>query len=746
MKLILTSFLFIISISALCQDNISNKEDIDIINKKERLKKLVDSAFVTNFNGNYDVSIKTNLSLLELAKELDDPYYLHRGYSILGYNYLVIGDTINAKESFKKSEEQAIKANNSSATGRSYLDIANLYSKREAFINKSIPYYKKAIKNLEKANDSSGLASAHYNILVALLKIGDNQNAFKHINSIKNYISNIEDDSFCEISVNSQIAKYYTSQNDFKTADVYYASVIEDSKKKEYWQELENTFNEYSESLISQGRLKEAIKAKNEYFKYYRINENIRRSEENRKLTASFEVEEYKKEAIEAKIEKDYLNKLTKNKNQFLLWLTILSTALLISFICLLVILKKRKKLNTSLEIKNKKYLTEKKKAEELSKLKSTFLSTVSHELRTPLYGVVGLSSILLDDNKIKHQEKNLKSLKFSADYLLALINDVLQINKLDSKENTNQKTTFCLRKFVTTIVSSFQYKRTQNNNNITVNIDSEIPDLIAGNENYLSQVLMNLIGNAHKFTENGDIYLDIKPVKRYENLVDIEFVLKDTGIGIPKEKQQSIFDEFSQVSRLNSSQQGTGLGLSIVKKLLNSMNSQIELESELNKGSTFKFIITFDFITQKIDKDYIAPTHHLDTSILNNKKVLIVDDNAINRIVTQKILEKINIISDQATNGEEAISLVSKNKYDIILMDVNMPVKDGIEATKEIRTFNTHTPIIALTAVELNDMKTQIVTSGMNDIVLKPYNIIEFHSKLVNAIQNIEHYEAIKS
>ena len=174
-------------------------------------------------------------------------------------------------------------------------------------------------------------------------------------------------------------------------------------------------------------------------------------------------------------------------------------------------------------------------------------------------------------------------------------------------------------------------------------------------------------------------------------------------------------------------------------------MNSQIELESELNKGSTFKFIITFDFITQKVDKDYIAPTHHLDTSILNNKKVLIVDDNAINRIVTQKILEKINIISDQATNGEEAISLVSKNKYDIILMDVNMPVKDGIEATKEIRTFNTHTPIIALTAVELNDMKTQIVTSGMNDIVLKPYNIIEFHSKLVNAIQNIEHYEAIK-
>jgi len=124
LKLILTSFLFIISISALCQDNISNKEDIDIINKKERLKKLVDSAFVTNFNGNYDVSIKTNLSLLELAKELDDPYYLHRGYSILGYNYLVIGDTINAKESFKKSEEQAIKANNSSATGRSYLDIA----------------------------------------------------------------------------------------------------------------------------------------------------------------------------------------------------------------------------------------------------------------------------------------------------------------------------------------------------------------------------------------------------------------------------------------------------------------------------------------------------------------------------------------------------------------------------------------------------------------------------------------------
>ena len=147
LKLILTSLLFyILSISALCQDNISNEENI--INKKERLKELVDSAFVTNFNGIYDVSIKTNLSLLELAKEVDDPYYLHRGYSILGYNYLVLGDTINAKESFKKSEEQAILANNTSATGRSYLDIANLYSKRSM---KAIIYlYMEILSMMEK--------------------------------------------------------------------------------------------------------------------------------------------------------------------------------------------------------------------------------------------------------------------------------------------------------------------------------------------------------------------------------------------------------------------------------------------------------------------------------------------------------------------------------------------------------------------------------------------------------------------
>ncbi len=737
-NIFLFCFLLWIPIFALGQ-NIVAKSSFSIKEKRDYLQKVADSSFAHSFNGQYNDAIRTNLRLLKYADELDDPYYLHRGYSLLGYNYLVTGDNLKAKESFLKSESYALKANDTSALGRNYLDLANLYLLQKKIKDSSFQYYDKAISLLEKAKDSAGLASAHYYAIVANLDAKKYDKARDHIENINKYINNIEDDNFCEISVNSQKAKYHTALGEYSLADIYFNQVIEDSKKKEFLIELENTYLTYSKSLFSQGRYKESFLAQEKYVDYLKENLQKRFSEENAALISKFELEKYKKEVAEKEKEKELINKIAESKTNSNILLTILIIALLCTFVYLIFLLDKKKKLLKNSKLQNEKYREAKKEAERLNKSKQKFLSTVSHELRTPLYGVIGLSTILLEDEKLPHQKESLKSLKFSADYLLSLINDVLSINKIDTHQK-EQKTTFCIRKLVESIITSFHYKKKKNNNRIHLSIDDTIPDLIAGDDGLLSQILMNLIGNAYKFTQDGDIYVNLKPTNITDEDLNITFTIRDTGIGISEEDQILIFDEFTQAkNKIGKEEQGSGLGLSIVKKLLAQYGAKIKLTSELGKGSVFSFTLRFDLIEHKVTSDYVPSVSFADISILKGKYILIVDDNTVNRVVTEKILEKEGVKTKQAVNGEEAVTLVSSQKFDLVLMDVNMPVKDGITAAKEIRLFNKNIPIIALTAVEMDTIKNRIYESGMNDIVLKPYSLPDFHKVLINNILQSE-------
>jgi len=392
------------------------KLSVDSIkNQQKELKKLADSSFVASFNGDYNRAIKTNLALLDLAEKSNDFYYLHRGYSILGYNYLIQEDIDNAKVSFEESEKYALLSNNETAIGRTYLDLANLYVENKDLLDHSFDNFDKSIKFFNKTKDSTSLASAHYYAIVASMKAKKYDKAYYHINKIQDYIDNIEDDNFCIISVNSQTADYHTQKEQYLLADKFYYKVIEDSKKKKFWHELENTYLKYSESLFRQKRFEEAYVAQTEYLQYFKKNEKEKDSKENKALIAKFELEKYKKEAVEAEKEKAYLNQIAKTNSDNYKWLLGLTIALGVVFIYLLYILQKRKDLVMLLKEKNKKYLEAKKDAEYLTKSKSKFFSTVSHELRTPLYGVIGLTSILLEDEKLNHQKENLNSLNKKA-------------------------------------------------------------------------------------------------------------------------------------------------------------------------------------------------------------------------------------------------------------------------------------------------------------------------------------------
>jgi hypothetical protein len=344
----------------------------------------------------------------------------------------------------------------------------------------------------------------------------------------------------------------------------------------------------------------------------------------------------------------------------------------------------------------------------------------MSHELRTPLYAVTGITHLLLEENPRPSQQQYLKSLKFSSDHLLSLVNNILQVNKLEDNTITIGASTFNLKANIDNIIKSFDLLIKDRENELHIAYDSEIPELLVGDSLKISQILINLISNAIKFTKKGTIRLSVEKVAETEHDVQLHFCVQDTGIGIPKEKQEKVFEMFSQNHNVvNEEYQGSGLGLSIVKKLLQLYDSEIHLESTENVGTTFTFDIRFPKATENTDAKAELDIEDVDFSHL---KMLVVDDNKINQMLTKKILSTKKIATDIVASGAEAIEIVKNNHYDLILMDIHMPEMDGYEATSAIRKFNKKVPIIAFTAVSLDDSLPKIINSGMNDMIIKPF------------------------
>ena len=417
---------------------------------------------------------------------------------------------------------------------------------------------------------------------------------------------------------------------------------------------------------------------------------------------------------------------------------TILSIALITILSLLTLSLYKnnnlRARANELLQEKNTELILAKESAERASEAKVQFLSTITHELRTPLYAVTGLTHLLLEESPTPNQKEHLNSLKFSGEYLLSLINNILDLNKLEANKVELEHTSFNLKKRIKDVLIALSKSAKDRNNKIHFDFDDNIPQKLKGDPLKISQVLINLIGNSIKFTNNGDIWIAVQMMRQLEKAVYLRFEIKDNGVGISDKKQQSIFENFTQGSvQINRKFGGTGLGLSIVKNLLALMNSEIFLESELNKGSKFFFEIKFE-IYEDVATNYQEEAKKIDYSVMVGKNVLVVEDNKINQLITRKILEKNKMVCDVADNGSIAVAKTQENNFDLILMDIHMPGISGIEATKQIREFNTDIPIVALTAVTLDDNLDEFFDNGFNDIIPKPYKTEEFFTKLHKA------------
>ncbi len=380
--------------------------------------------------------------------------------------------------------------------------------------------------------------------------------------------------------------------------------------------------------------------------------------------------------------------------------------------------------------------ILERRKAEEAAKLKQQFMSTMSHEIRTSLNEVIGINNLLLQGNPREDQMEYIKTLRFSANHLLTLVNDVLDYTKLESGNISFERTRFDIFEFADELKRSYSFKTRNKNLDFILKVDRSIPSDIIGDPVRLNQILSNLLSNAVKFTSKGSIELIVNEISRSNKEINLNFIVRDTGIGIPSDKQEVIFESFKQASDDTTRKYGgTGLGLSISKKLVELQGGSLNVDSKPGQGSTFFFNMRF-IVASSHEKKKIAGEVEERWDELTGKKILIAEDNRINFFVANKFLTKWGIVVTHAENGKIALDLIRDNKYDLILMDLHMPDVDGIEATEIIRNSDNpeikNLPIVALTAAIMSDNEKKLEELDINDFILKPFKPRDLYMKIL--------------
>jgi signal transduction histidine kinase len=374
-------------------------------------------------------------------------------------------------------------------------------------------------------------------------------------------------------------------------------------------------------------------------------------------------------------------------------------------------------------------------KAEIATAAKQQFLSNMSHEIRTPMNAMLGFTRVALKTDLTAKQREYLTAIKTSGDSLIVLINDILDLAKVDAGKITFEHKSFKLADSMASMLHLFEPKIQEKNLVLKTNYDENIPEILRGDAVRLHQILLNLLGNAVKFTNVGTITVSVKLISEDTEKAIVEFAVSDTGIGIAADKIDQIFENFHQAASDTAHLfGGTGLGLAIVKQLVKAQDGTIKVESKEHKGSTFSFRLNFD--KTDIKAEIVPDIEALNTEI-KNIKVLVVEDMLLNQLLMKTILDDFGFERDIAGNGQIAIDQLKIKSYDIILMDLQMPVMNGFEATKYIRnTLKSNIPIIALTADVTTVDLEKCTAVGMNDYIAKPVDEHILYHKIMGLVK----------
>lgn len=374
-----------------------------------------------------------------------------------------------------------------------------------------------------------------------------------------------------------------------------------------------------------------------------------------------------------------------------------------------------------------------KREAEQGLQAKTEFLSTMSHEIRTPLNSVIGMSNLMLKNNPRPDQKEQLDVLQFSAKNLLSIVNDILDYNKIEAGKVTFEQIEMNLPQMMNNIVAGTKNAANEKGVDVRLVVDNSITNYVIGDPTRLAQVLHNLMGNAVKFTKEGEVLLELTVLEKDERNITILFTVKDTGIGIAKDKQQLIFERFTQAdSSTSRSFGGTGLGLSITKRIIELQGGILQLNSDEGIGSTFFFTLTFAVSPRVIEQeDEVMVMPAKDDKQLTGIHILLVEDNPINILVAKTFLQNWGAVIDVAENGQLALDYLDTSKHQLVLMDLHMPVMDGYNAIQNIRARGIDIPIIALTASLPNEAGSETKGLDINGFVLKPFVPDELFNKV---------------
>ncbi len=719
-------------------------------------------------NGNKTLTLNAELSNAYLKKDLEKAMYYAQealkeslsknpvlsvpfAHQQIGKVHLKKGELIEALEHFLIAQEKHKATKNWKEIALNNILIGNVYAKTGDLLRAENEFI--ICKEIGERLKENSLIAVAYVALFDLEKNKQSSTALKRLKKSIYFISKIESpnikaDFYSFIghrkqtigkyddaafyykksivlhkltnNIESLVETYYQAGKTneklklFNAAQDYYENGFEVAKTNSYLLGIRIGCLKLSKLHESQGDYKKS----SIYLKYLN---KIKTLQGEAELKARIELADQEKQLL---VDKEKSKNDLKFKNTFLILLSVITGALILFLFLLFYAFRTKSSFLRKLEASNKKILS-------IQKEKDDFLAYTSHEIRTPLSAVVGSAELLETTLLTNPQKKHLSSLKTSANNILFLVNDILDLSKLEKRKITLEKISFSLPKLIENIFTALDSKAIKNNVTLKKEISTTIPDKIVGDPVRIHQVLVNLIDNAIKFSENGIVSLMLNSNTTLNNN-SLTFEIKDTGSGIETEKLNTIFSPYTQENEATSRQYGgTGLGLSICKNIIELMNGEISVSSTVGVGSLFSFTIPYNV---SLDNNQLA----LEKSDIRLEKItiLLAEDDLLNGELYSSLLKnkskKVSV--DWAKDGQQVIELLSSKKtYDIILMDLEMPIKNGLETVKEIRTvLNLKTiPVLGMTAHVVEDVLEKCTNAGMNDCISKPFKAKHLKNKI---------------
>lgn len=652
--------------------------------------------------GEYEDGLDELAEAYSIAREINDKTLEAKALNNYGRIYRELGDISNALVHFEEALEINEKLNNVINQSINLTNIANLYLDLSDY-DSALEYALKCLPIFEREQDTIRLTNIYNTLGNVYYKKEMYQEAldyFQHMQMM------VDENSPSKSLANSGLGKVYFKLNDYEKASHYLNVSLTQSKETNNF-EVEIITLYYLAYLYENQALyhkslefyNEALQLANEFLRkqdLVSIHERLSILHDTLENVpqAYIHLKAYEK----LKEEIFHQNTFDKMRN---------------------------------LQIKNKIEVAKKEKevAERTAMLKQQFMANMSHEIRTPMNAIVGITRLLVDKNPSKEQLKYLNVIQQSADNLLVIINDILDLSKIEANKVTIETINFSIRNLLHGTQEMMQLKAHEKCLSFAINIADNIPDRLIGDPTRLNQILINLIGNAVKFTEKGSVNVNVNLYKENGHKVAVKFDIVDTGIGISKQYINTIFESFTQAGSDTARKYGgTGLGLTISKQLVDLMHGRMEVESKLGEGTTFSFLIPFEIAKEQHSVQEEKQNTEALKSQLANTHILLVEDNEFNRIVAVETLQSLvpSMQIDIAENGEKAIDQLQSKDYDMILMDIQMPVMDGLSTTKHIRKKmaapKSKTKIIAMTANVLQEDVRQYFDIGMDAYISKPF------------------------